>query len=224
MSISVFNNFLSEVNFPVAWPETRQKKLPFDSSSSDHVYKSSMQEEVSHFPVMGNLHSGSPNVEESPVAVPFEQLSTQWAEDWNYGSVPVKSENSQMRLSRKQGTRINPDSSMSTSAWHDGSVDKPSASTSGKSDTGMSSRQYFECSYCNNKFTNKASCSRHVKTHRGQFRYSCDVCTQGFMNKLDYEGHMNMHMNLRPYECEICHKTFPYKKHYVRHKKQLHCS
>lgn len=83
---------------------------------------------------------------------------------------------------------------------------------------GMCAKQYFECSYCEVKFTTKTSCRRHVKRHIGQYRSFCDICNKGFMNKLDYEGHMNVHMSRRPYECEVCKKTFPYKRSYMCHK------
>lgn len=88
--------------------------------------------------------------------------------------------------------------------------------------SGMAAKQYFECCYCNNKFTSKESCGRHVRRHRGLYRFFCDICNKGFMNKLDCEGHTNVHLNVRPYSCEFCERSFHHKKNYVAHRRKSH--
>lgn len=82
----------------------------------------------------------------------------------------------------------------------------------------MCTKQYFECSYCGDKFTSRNGCSIHVKRHKRQYRAFCDICNKGFMNKTDHQGHMNSHYNRKPYECEICLKSFSYRQSYVSHK------
>lgn len=77
----------------------------------------------------------------------------------------------------------------------------------------------FGCTFCNKKYKNTKSLSKHVKhCHvRKQLGFKCDMCRRVYDSKAQLEKHTALaHIN-KEYICDICGKTFFIKSKLVVH-------
>ena len=72
-------------------------------------------------------------------------------------------------------------------------------------------RGRFACTQCEKVFTARASLTRHVQIHTGQFKYSCKICGRQFNIDTNYKIHMRAHEGLK-YYCQYCGKSFVKKQ------------
>lgn len=79
----------------------------------------------------------------------------------------------------------------------------------------------YKCHPCKRQFTTRNGLIRHIKCHKGIFKFFCDICGKGFHDRLSHEGHMNSHIDYRPYICELCQCSFSFQRSYIRH--QITC-
>lgn len=79
----------------------------------------------------------------------------------------------------------------------------------------------YKCEQCKRQFTTKNGFDRHMKCHKGIFKFFCDICGKGFQDRTSHEGHMNSHMDFRPYICELCQCSFSFQRSCIRH--QITC-
>ncbi|XP_025192518.1 DNA-binding protein RFX2-like [Melanaphis sacchari] len=81
-----------------------------------------------------------------------------------------------------------------------------------KVDTGV-----FSCQFCDKKFTNANSLSRHENVHTGKTPIECDVCFKTFISKSILCIHKRSHTGEKPYACNVCGRSFTQKSHLVLH-------
>ena len=87
---------------------------------------------------------------------------------------------------------------------------------------------FFHCSKCIQKFTNKANLVKHEIRHKGAIvntrkimreRFSCDTCEKVVAGKAEFNSHVKQHLEGKP-ACEICKNEYSstnsLKKHKVR--------
>ncbi|XP_044161959.1 oocyte zinc finger protein XlCOF7.1-like [Bufo gargarizans] len=74
------------------------------------------------------------------------------------------------------------------------------------------------CERCGKQFGNKASLSRHMKSHTGERPFLCNVCGKSFSCRNHVVTHQRIHTGERPYTCEECGRKFTNHNHLVLHK------
>ncbi|GIY68155.1 hypothetical protein CEXT_792011 [Caerostris extrusa] len=108
---------------------------------------------------------------------------------------------------------------------------------------GRTSRRFFQCSLCLNKYSTPAaldhhiatsshtySCSwcekvfpcerylrRHLQIHSESEPFICNVCKKGFKTEGYLKVHMIVHSQEKPYSCEVCKAAFNRKDKLKRH-------
>lgn len=76
----------------------------------------------------------------------------------------------------------------------------------------------YQCSLCENSYTNKGNLRRHFRQHTGEMRYQCDVCERRFFRNEYLVRHMRKHVKNSKQQaqekenesnkCNNCSKTF----------------
>ena len=89
---------------------------------------------------------------------------------------------------------------------------------------------FFHCSQCPQKYTQKANLDKHEIKHRENIikkiikkrpRFSCNLCNKEVAGKYEFRNHMKQHVEGRP-ACEICQKDFAQICHLNKHKAKKH--
>ena len=89
---------------------------------------------------------------------------------------------------------------------------------------------FFHCSQCIQKFTNKVNLVKHEIRHKGNLiktrtftheRFSCDTCDKVVAGKSAFKSHLKQHLEGKP-SCEVCQKEFAARSHLKRHKVRDH--
>ena len=80
----------------------------------------------------------------------------------------------------------------------------------------------FECDFCEKKFTQKGSLYRHLTIHTGEKTYQCSLCEKKFMYKWGLTSHLTMHAGQKAFKCDVCEKEFTQKGNARSHFKQFH--
>ena len=90
---------------------------------------------------------------------------------------------------------------------------------------------FFHCSQCVHKFTNKANLVKHELRHKGVLtktrtkfkneRFSCDQCKKVVAGKSAFKSHVKQHTEGKP-SCDVCKKEFSERSHLKRHQKRDH--
>lgn len=61
--------------------------------------------------------------------------------------------------------------------------------------------------------------------HRDERPFSCTYCDQRFRQKAGLVSHLRLHTGEKPYECSICKQRFHdrgcYRSHLLKHEKEL---
>mmetsp|Transcript_3460 Transcript_3460/g.5181 ORF Transcript_3460/g.5181 Transcript_3460/m.5181 type:complete len:457 (+) Transcript_3460:51-1421(+) len=66
----------------------------------------------------------------------------------------------------------------------------------------------FQCQFCDQFFSQKASLDDHTHLHTGIKPFRCTHCQQRFSQRMLLDLHMRAHSGDRPYHCQICGRTF----------------
>lgn len=68
------------------------------------------------------------------------------------------------------------------------------------------------CLYCQKKFPDVKSLSRHKETHREGNNYHCNICLHTTASQYNFDVHMKKHFNDKLYTCYHCGRSFRKKK------------
>jgi len=78
------------------------------------------------------------------------------------------------------------------------------------------------CILCNQKFTQKSSLVKHIKSTHKEIKISCKLCPQKFVCKQNLGRHIkSVHEQIK-IPCELCPQKFSQKHCLVRHIKSVH--
>lgn len=66
----------------------------------------------------------------------------------------------------------------------------------------------FACHYCDRRFADKSTHTKHERTHTGERPFVCDKCGKSFTYSEGIRKHMVVHTGEKNYACEPCSKAF----------------
>ncbi|XP_072543295.1 uncharacterized protein [Salminus brasiliensis] len=75
----------------------------------------------------------------------------------------------------------------------------------------------FLCPDCPAKFKDFIARNQHLKSHRGQKKYTCHKCDRTLSSLSGYERHLLVHSGEKPYTCEVCERSFNQAGHLKSH-------
>ncbi|XP_066517938.1 zinc finger and BTB domain-containing protein 17-like isoform X2 [Hoplias malabaricus] len=75
----------------------------------------------------------------------------------------------------------------------------------------------YHCPDCPEKFCNIVKRNRHIRTHRGPWKYTCKTCGKGFPHLDRLERHELIHSGIKPFQCEVCKRSFSQEGHLKSH-------
>jgi uncharacterized C2H2 Zn-finger protein len=83
------------------------------------------------------------------------------------------------------------------------------------------SKTNFNCSICDNSFTNNEQFSRHERLHREtpELLFNCSYCRKSFARNDYLTRHERIHTGEKPFSCSFCDKAFHQSSNLIVHER-----
>ena len=79
---------------------------------------------------------------------------------------------------------------------------------------------WYECEFCDQKFTKSFNLNKHRSIHTGGKRYECETCHGTFITNQNLIEHRRIHTGEKPFGCDFCDKKFRHKSSVYKHMKR----
>lgn len=71
-----------------------------------------------------------------------------------------------------------------------------------------SDEKKFQCTICENRFTEKGSLRKHLLIHSGEKKFQCKTCDKQFTEKGSLTWHLSVHSDEKKFQCTTCERRF----------------
>ena len=83
-------------------------------------------------------------------------------------------------------------------------------------------RGKYCCTNCSKVFVTEARYLDHMKTHEEHRLFRCTLCPRSFASEMALSNHQGEHTGLKPFKCDVCGRGFRVNKAMYQHKRRMH--